>query len=163
MHGVSKRITHNVGLQHITRSVRSCLLSSTSRLLIGVNVHYAASGEWGIECSVSPPFNQSVYLPSLEANISVNLANYGGATNLDLFVFCSLLSRNSFLTSCSTWTYWPVYFGSVTPGSSIPIHSQVGDAGFDDSFLSIDGDINATWGSGVCTLGSKGHVIKTLY
>jgi hypothetical protein len=43
------------------------------------------------------------------------------------------------VVSCSTWTYWPVYCGTnVTAGSSIPIHSQVGDAGFDDSFPAVD-------------------------
>jgi hypothetical protein len=40
------------------------------------------------------------------------------------------------------------------------MQSQVGDASFDDSFLAIDGDINATWDGGMCTLGNKTMSLK---
>jgi hypothetical protein len=40
--------------------------------------------DYDIECDVYSPFLQTVYYPTLEANISVNLANYGGATTLNL-------------------------------------------------------------------------------
>ena len=66
-------------------------------LLIGShNTHVDGSSAWDIHCDVLPPFYQSIYHPTLEANISVNLANYGGATSLNLLVpVCSLLLRNS--------------------------------------------------------------------
>jgi hypothetical protein len=40
--------------------------------------------DYDIECDVYSPFLQTVYYPTFEANISVNLANYGGATTLNL-------------------------------------------------------------------------------
>jgi hypothetical protein len=122
-----------------------------------------------IECTLWSSFLQNDYYPSFRANISINLANYGGATSLNLFVFCSTLSRNSiFITPFSTWTYRPVYFLSgVDPGgTSTPVHFQVGDVGFDDSYPSVPfpdwfGVNSSLWNNCTYALGSKIMSLKS--
>jgi len=43
-----------------------------------------------LKCTVTPPDSSPAYHPSFTSNISVNLANYGDATDLALFVFTHL-------------------------------------------------------------------------
>jgi hypothetical protein len=69
-----------------------CLLSLRLLLIGLVNDD---TSDYIIDCNAFSPFLQTVYHPTLEANISINLTNYDGATSLDLRVFCSMLSRNS--------------------------------------------------------------------
>jgi hypothetical protein len=151
-----------VGLLQIIHFIRSCLLSLRLPCIGTINPDVDGSGAYDFHCDVLPPFFQTIYHPTMEANISVNLANYGGATDLNLLVFAHCFRATLFITSCSTWTYWPTYFGlSVPPGSSIPFHSQVGDVGFDDSFPAVafgPGDFfpeGTAWNNGMYALGSK--------
>jgi hypothetical protein len=123
-----------------------------------------SSDVYYIECSLDTrsPL-QTLYHPTLEANISINLANYGGATTLNLFVFCYFFRVTLFIKSCSTWTYRQIYYATnIAAGTSIPVYSQVGDAGFDDSFPSAAyGSFNtSTWNNSMYALGSKTISLK---
>jgi hypothetical protein len=150
------RTRQNVGLTHIVSSIQYCLLSPFP-LLVGLSDNSIGCDGYCLACEVFPPGSMATYYPSFNANISVNLANYGGATSLDLLVFAYCFRPPLLIVSCSTWTYWPLYCGSnLTTGSSIPIHSQVGDASFDDSFPAVNYytffDDGHQWDNGVYAL-----------
>lgn len=75
-----------------------------------------------LECQLFPPGTAGTYHLTYTANISVNMAQYGGANSLDF-----------------TWSYRPLYTGSkIQAGSTYPIRSQVNDIRYDDSMVAID-------------------------
>lgn len=80
-------------------------------------------GEVCLHCEIKPPYNTvSAYQRTYRANVTVERSKYDGGTNLAF-----------------TWSYWPAFAGSLTQsGKMFPIHSQIGTAGFDDEFPSVD-------------------------
>ncbi|KIM26125.1 hypothetical protein M408DRAFT_196567 [Serendipita vermifera MAFF 305830] len=83
---------------------------------------------------ILPPAEARNYHLSYTANISVSLAQFGGATSLGF-----------------TWSYWPLYTGSnIAAGTSLAMRSQVNDISYTDTIPATDwvrfsGD--HSWGS----------------
>jgi hypothetical protein len=86
VHGAYNRTRHNVGVRHIVHLIQYHLLW-LFLLLIGLSNKDIGCDGYCLECQVYPPDSLSAYHPTFNANISVNLADYGGARNLDLSVF----------------------------------------------------------------------------